>query len=586
MATLATAPTHPPARTLTKWLAPLASAGLLYLCFFPVAWAWLVWAAMVPVLCLVRLPGNPRWLKVAAYLGGLAFCLPAFQWFRVADPRMYVTWLALAFYIAVYWPLSIAALRLLDRRTRLPLVLTFPVVWVGFEYVRWGVFGSFYSLLTGSHQHDLPGGFSWYYLGHSQHDFLEMIQVADFVGVYGVSFLVAAANALLFEALYRRDALRRLFCGPEAKPGATPRGLLLQGLVVGTALLGTLGYGTWRLSEDTISLGPTVALLQGNVPQRVRNETIGLDREKRDQAQRKLLGHYSDLANRSTNYRPDLIVWPETSYPGLWLEVEPGSPKDESRKLAQSIMRVLDTPVLLGMTAIVAETEGGRPKMYNSAILIGRDAAWKGRYDKIHRVPFGEYTPFGSTLLRPLIPYDNDFTVQPGLQHTRFGLGAYHFGVVICYEDTDPAMARPYVAPEVPPVDFLLNISNDGWFDGTSEHDQHLAICRFRAVETRRSIGRAVNMGISAIVDSNGRVLAPTANEQGDWIVPDNAGSLPVSEWHRFKKVSAVLVGRMPIDSRGSLYAWLGDAFAVSCLGAMVLAVLATRIFRPGAVTE
>ena len=224
---MATVPNPPPARTLTKWLAPLASAGLLYLCFFPVAWAWLAWVAMVPVLCLVRLPGDPRWIKMAAYFGGLAFCLPAFQWFRVADPRMYFTWLALAFYIAVYWPLSIAALRLLDRRTRLPLVLTFPVVWVGFEYVRWGVFGSFYSLLTGSHQHDLPGGFSWYYLGHSQHDFLEMIQVADLVGVYGVSFLVAATNALLFESLYRRDGLRRSICGPEAKPGATPRGLLL-----------------------------------------------------------------------------------------------------------------------------------------------------------------------------------------------------------------------------------------------------------------------------------------------------------------------------------------------------------------------
>src|SRR6476620_2179265 len=110
-----------PARPLTKWLAPLASAGLLYLCFFPVAWGWLTWAAMVPVLCLVRLPGNPRWLKTAAYLGGLAFCLPAFQWFRVADARMYFTWLALAFYIAVYWPLTVAALRRLER-TRLPLV--------------------------------------------------------------------------------------------------------------------------------------------------------------------------------------------------------------------------------------------------------------------------------------------------------------------------------------------------------------------------------------------------------------------------------------------------------------------------------
>ena len=563
---------------LTKWLAPLASAGLLYLCFFPVAWSWLAWGAMVPVLCLVRLPGSPRWIKCAAYLGGLAFCLPAFQWFRVADARMYATWLALAFYIAVYWPLSISALRLIDRRTRLPLVLTFPVVWVSFEYVRWGVFGSFYSVISGSHQHDLPGGFSWYYLGHSQHDFLELIQICDLFGVYGVSFLVAAANALLFEALYRRETIRRWACGSDAKPGATPSGLLLRGLVIGSALLATLAYGSWRLGEDTISPGPKVALLQGNVPQGVRNETIGLDQEKRESAQRKLLVHYSDLADQATSYRPDLIVWPETSYPGVWQELEPGIPNQYSRdQIAKRMIHALRTSVLVGMTAIVAEPEGGKPKQYNSAILIGRDAAWKGRYDKIHRVPFGEYIPFGSTLLRPLVPYDNDFSVQPGVEHTRFPLRTYQFGVVICYEDTDPAMARPYVAPGRRPVDFLLNISNDGWFDGTAEHDQHLAICRFRAIETRRSIGRAVNMGISAIIDSNGRVLDSTSNEQGDWIVADDAVGLPVRRWHTFKKVSGVLVGRMPIDTRTSLYARIGDEFAIDCLKAMLITLFVVK---------
>ena len=104
MATQATDTTTPSA----KWLLPLASSGLLYLCFFPVAWGWLVWVAMVPWLGLVRLPGRPRRLYLAAYLGGLAFCLTAFQWFRVADYRMYFTWLVLSFYIAAYWPIGVA----------------------------------------------------------------------------------------------------------------------------------------------------------------------------------------------------------------------------------------------------------------------------------------------------------------------------------------------------------------------------------------------------------------------------------------------------------------------------------------------
>src|SRR5262249_51049995 len=103
-----------------------------------------------------------------------------------------------------------------------------------------------------------------------------------------------------------------------------------------------------------------------------------------------------------------------------------------------------------------------------------------------------------------------------GQEFTRFWLSDsateknYSFGVLICYEDTDPELARPHVQGRGP-ADFLLNISNDGWFDGTSEHDEHLAICRFRAVECRRSVARSVNMGISAVIDSNGRVLEPYA---------------------------------------------------------------------------
>ena len=91
-------------------------------------------------------------------------------------------------------------------------------------------------------------------------------------------------------------------------------------------------------------------------------------------------------------------------------------------------------------------------------------------------------------------------------------LNKYHFGVLICYEDSDPFMARRYLenSNDGPPVDFLVNISNDGWFDGSCEHEEHLAVSRFRAIECRRAMVRAVNMGVSAVIDSNGRVLKPT----------------------------------------------------------------------------
>jgi apolipoprotein N-acyltransferase len=158
-------------------------------------------------------------------------------------------------------------------------------------------------------------------------------------------------------------------------------------------------------------------------------------------------------------------------------------------------------------------------------------------------------------------PYKKGYECRPGEKWTRFPLAArdgraFTFGCLICYEDSDPYLARQYVASE--PVDFLVNISNDGWFNGTEEHEQHLAICRFRAVEARRSVARSVNMGISGVIDADGRVVA-----------------LPDPDWSKSKKTDAVVTAAVPIDGRDSLYAALGDWIPALCwvvaLGAVVL---------------
>src|SRR5262249_13540143 len=156
------------------------------------------------------------------------------------------------------------------------------------------------------------------------------------------------------------------------------------------------------------------------------------------------------------------------------------------------------------------------------------------------------------------------YSLTPGTNFTAFTVAAaggrtFRFGVLICYEDSDADLARVYARPGGPdgdfrwlnwrnpiergnrvsarpggpdgagPVDFLVNISNDGWFDGTEEHEVHLAICRFRAVECRRAVARAVNMGISAVIDPNGRVVA-----------------LPADTWAGSKKVEAVVTAVVP----------------------------------------
>jgi apolipoprotein N-acyltransferase len=175
----------------------------------------------------------------------------------------------------------------------------------------------------------------------------------------------------------------------------------------------------------------------------------------------------------------------------------------------------------------------------------------------MHRVPFGEYVPLRDTIpwLKKLTPYpeDVDYNLAAGEVATRFRLPvrgrAYTFGVLICYEDSDAPLAREYVRPGAgPPVDFLVNISNDGWFMKTAEHAEHLAVSRFRAVECRRALVRAVNMGVSAVVDSNGRVVR-----------------LPGDTWRSSKGVEAVLTATVPVDTRMSLYAYAGDWLPWAC---------------------
>jgi len=198
---------------------------------------------------------------------------------------------------------------------------------------------------------------------------------------------------------------------------------------------------------------------------------------------------------------------------------------------------------------------------------VRKDGQIGERYDKIHCIPFGEYVPFRDSLpwMKKLAPYDFDYSVTPGVELKRFPLGAFHFGVLICYEDTDADLARQYVRPtaDKPAVDFLVNISNDGWFDGTSEHEEHLAICRFRAVECRRAVARAVNMGISAVIDGNGKVT-----------------DLPGSSWEKSKKVEAVLTASVPIDHRISLYARWGDWVPAICWLSLALGLVFGRL-RP-----
>src|SRR5262249_16313741 len=126
-----------PSPTVRSWLvAAVLSGALLWLCYFPVACGWLAWVALIPLLCLVRSDARPWRVYLGAWLGALVFYAPAMQWMRVADHRMYATWIGLTLYCSLFFPAGFYLLRRLDRRTPLPLALTVPVVWTALEFFR------------------------------------------------------------------------------------------------------------------------------------------------------------------------------------------------------------------------------------------------------------------------------------------------------------------------------------------------------------------------------------------------------------------------------------------------------------------
>jgi apolipoprotein N-acyltransferase len=571
---------------------------LLWLSYFPVACGWLAWFALVPLLALVRARQSFRCLFLCAWLSGLAFFVPALWWMHAADglrsaplslgPMTAASYM-LSIYCALYFAAAILLVRRLDTHTRLPLTLTLPAVWVGLEFLRASLGKS--APWSGT-------GFPWYFLSHSQHAFLEMIQVADLGGAYTVTLLVAGVNALVFEWIYTSPWLRDRLGLREPNSGPLWRGRVLQTVLAAGVLLAALMYGSWRLDQNDFQRGPRLALLQGNLEQRLRNEaTAGND----DTAPRAIYRHYGSLCKHAARLQPELIVWPETSFPSSWIETAQEVPYAAVppawvevhvaiREGLRDLAGQCHTNLLLGLNTLVLTDrrklleDGGKGVLdstkdrvkYNSALRVTAAGTPGGRYDKIRRVPFGEYIPLREWLpiMNAFSPYSFEYSISQGNKLTRFELGPYHFGVLICFEDSDPDLARRYgvASADGPPADFLVNISNDGWFDGTAEHEEHLAVSRFRAIEARRSIARSVNMGISAVIDGNGRVLLPQlVGYDGNpkiWDIPWGpapAPTLPSDAWGRFKKVEGVLLATVPIDHRTSLYALWGDWLPWGC---------------------
>ncbi|MBI3252299.1 MAG: apolipoprotein N-acyltransferase [Candidatus Omnitrophica bacterium] len=358
----------------------------------------------------------------------------------------------------------------------------------------------------------LIGGIPWALLAYTQWKNIPFIQIADLVGPYGVSFFVMAVNVLVFKILKALLAKTRAAAALPEEAAYSRRYVsrlfwVLAGLIFA---LGAYGWANLSLRDSFDRKDPDrksvlrVSVVQGNIPQ---------DQKWNAQIKDIIFEKYKRLTFMSAVEKSDLIVWPETSFPG-YLEDEPVMAAE-----LRSVIRQSQTWVLVGAPTL-GDLDRGL-KFFNSAILYNPVGEEVRRYSKLHLVPFGEYVPF-----EPLFGFIRHFVeigrFSPGAERTIFQISSRYrknkvtvkFGALICYEDIFPGLVRGFCRDG---ADFLVNITNDAWFGKTAAPYQHAQASVFRAVENRVNVVRATNTGLSCFISPEGRILA-TVNDKGSEI--------------------------------------------------------------------
>lgn len=556
-----------PARCRSTLALGLLGSALCYLAHPPAALSLLAWIGPAPWALLARaekLPGRRPYR--ALWLAGAAYWLATIQWIRLPYWANIFGLLLLAAYLGAYLPVFVALTRVGVHRMRVPLWLAAPIVWTGLEWLR-------ARLLTGF----LMGS-----LAHTQVRHLRVIQIADVLGEYGVTFLIVLVAAALADALPQAwvDDLPR---GEPADPRRR-RPRLRRLLPAGVALAAALAYGGWRIAEDArAAVAPsaralTVALIQSDMQADWKGTA------ERDEAVMRQLDELSRQAVRESKTPVDLVVWPETMYRDPLTMIDPrhGPPAgmfdaeklDATRRDLAAKAAEFGAALLVGVDRYVAVSDeeavddSGRPvgyrvDGYNSAALVDRSGGLVGTYDKVHLLPFGEYIPFVRWLpfLRSYSPITG--LAIPGAVRGPLALGDVKLSVSICYETVLPQLIRRQFVRAVRDTgaspDLMVNLTNDAWYWGSSELDMHLASGVFRAVEMRTPLVVAANRGLSAHIDAAGRVAAVTERD-----------------------VPATLVTsvRLPAQRNGppSLFARYGDWLALaSLICCMILAAVRWR---------
>jgi len=486
------------------------TAGLLLALAFP-KWSLAGFAWIAPALLLVAAHGQRGWDSFrTGCVGGLTFWLVSLYWLLLmpATGLPILGWLALAGYVSLYFgawvwltarlspshphPHPHAAMRQSNPSTsettwengswtgRTLWALSGAAIWVAMEMIRARLFS----------------GFPWSFLGVSQYQLIPLIQMAAFTGVYGVSFLITWFSLSLYSAgllIWRQPAKRQVWQVEIVLPLF--------------AVVGCYVGGFFALSPVPAKNSLRVTAIQPSVPQTLIWNS--------DDNARRFASLLALSQHALTNPASDLLVWPESAVPDL------------DRPTFEAINQfVQSNHVWLILNSDDVEARATGTNYFNAAFLIGPDGRWRQAYHKRQLVIFGEYVPLANWLpfLKWLTPIEGGWTA--GAQPETFAIqrrplpgdhviqitadptadpasATVNCAPLICFEDTFAGATRASAQDD---VDFLVNLTNDGWFQESAEQRQHLANAVFRTVENDLPLLRCANNGVTCFINRHGRI--------------------------------------------------------------------------------
>jgi apolipoprotein N-acyltransferase len=539
----------------SAWLLVVASA-VLQIVIFPLPGLYLLsWFALAPLMvALLRArpvgdlefdgspklqPASPLQAFLLAYACGILWYMGTCYWIYdtmhqyggIAPPLALLILFLFSLYLGLYHGLFGLLIGLMAARGREHSFQTWralaaaPFLWVTVELARTRV-----------------TGFPWNLLGIAQVDNAALSRIAQWTGVYGISFEIAVINV----------AIAAAFLVPRKK-----RGPLLVAALASAAVL-----QAGRLVEPPASVADRSALLvQENISvaadwnRPLFESTL---KELSSLSEQSIAGQPLTAGNAraatGTESKTNLIVWPES--PAPFFTNDP-----LFRGAISEMARQTNSWVVTGAvgTNPARRTNGGGSQVFNSAALIGPGGDWTMRYDKVHLVPFGEYLPFPSlfSFAGGLTKEVGEFT--PGQSRVPLDAGPARLGVFICYESIFPDDVRQFADQG---AQVFVNISNDGWYGDSGAYAQHLNQTRMRAIENNRWLLSATNTGVTASIDPWGRLVA----------------QIP-------RKVRATLAAPYALTSVTTFYTRHGDWFAFVCAiisgGALLLRFTSRKKAEP-----